>query len=271
MEKSIAFRNGTLRYRMEGSGQPLCLVHGFAEDGEVWNEQVEFLKSKSTLILPDLPGSGKSTPLRDDHGKSPSIADYAEGVRTIITHEKIEKFTLIGHSMGGYVSLAYAQAWQSTLTGLGLFHSTAYADSAEKITARQKGIAFINTHGVLEFLKQSTPNLFANDFKQREPGRIDKLIERGTNFSAATLVQYYEAMMVRPDMTGLLKVIEIPLLFVVGEEDKTLNLQDSLAQAHMPVLSNLHLFPHVAHMGMWESTTRSNLSIMKFLDQQKEY
>ena len=271
MEKSISFRGGALHYRIEGSGQPLCLVHGFAEDLEVWNEQLAPLTAKATLILPDLPGSGKSTALTPENGKSPTISDYAAAVRAIIKHEKIEKFTLIGHSMGGYVSLAYAESWQSSLTGLGLFHSTAYADSAEKIAARQKGIAFINVHGVLEFLKQSTPNLFAVDFKQREPDRINKLIERGTNFSADTLVQYYEAMMIRPDMTGLLKKLEIPLLFVVGEEDKTLNLQDSLAQAHMPVLSNLHIFPHVAHMGMWESTTRSNYSIMKFLDQQKEF
>jgi pimeloyl-ACP methyl ester carboxylesterase len=188
----------------------------------------------------------------------------------VVEAEQLDKFALIGHSLGGYVTLAMAKMEPGRFPGFGLFHSTAYPDNEVKIANRKRGIAFIQTHGPLEFLKQAIPNLFSEGYKKEQPAEVQKLIDRATNFSALTLVQYYEAMMVRPNRTGLLKSLELPILFIIGEEDKTLNLQDGLTQACMPALSHVFLFPRAAHMGMWESTHRSNTSLMKFLDQQKE-
>ena len=267
MDKFIPFQNATIHYRRVGKGIPVVLIHGFAEDQEIWQRQVEALQDKVQFILPDIPGSGRSTFIA---GEGIGIEHYAEGIRRVVEAEQLDKFALIGHSMGGYVALAYAEKWPQSLTGLGLFHSTAYPDNEEKIANRKRGIAFIQTHGPQEFLKQAIPNLFSEGYKKEQPADVQKLIHRATNFSGPTLVQYYEAMMVRPNRTGLLKSLEIPILFIIGEEDKTLNLQDGLTQACMPALSHLFLFPRAAHMGMWESTHRSNTSMMKFLDQQKE-
>ena len=268
MNKFTTYRTATIHYRKVGRGIPVVMIHGFAEDQEVWEYQVEALHHQVQFILPDVPGSGKSTFL--DEGAI-GMEQYAEAIRAVVEAEQLDKFALIGHSMGGYIALAYAERWPESLTGLGLFHSTAFPDNEEKIANRKKGISFIQTHGAHEFLKQSIPNLFSARYKEGAPKEVEKLIARGTNFSAPELVQYYEAMMVRPDRTGLLKSLEIPILFIIGEEDKTLNLQDGLTQACMPGLSHVFIFPQTAHMGMWEATRRSNSSVMKFLDQQKEY
>jgi pimeloyl-ACP methyl ester carboxylesterase len=239
-------------------------IHGFGEDGTVWKYQVEYLRSRYTLLIPDLPGSGKSRYL--DTNAEHAIQAYAEIVRYILDREDIVRCTMIGHSMGGYVALAFAAGYESRLNGLGLFHSTAYADSTEKKEARAKGIEFIRKHGAAAFLKQATPNLFGKKFTSENDAAIQELIAAGSNFSANALVQYYTAMMHRPDRIEVLKKFPKPVLFVIGEEDKSVSLQDSLNQCHLPGLSLINILPDAAHMGMWEMKDQANATIVKFLN-----
>ena len=112
------------------------------------------------LIVPDLPGAGKSDMIDDM-----SMEGMAEMLKAIIDKEKISSFVLIGHSMGGYITLAFAEKYPQYLIKFGLFHSTAYADNEEKKAIRRKGIDFIKEHGAFEFLKNTTPNLFSPDYK----------------------------------------------------------------------------------------------------------
>src|SRR5579871_2701338 len=95
---------GTKRifYRQEGKGIPVMLLHGFAEDGTIWNNQVEYLKQNARLIIPDLPGSG----LSDQNENLLTIDDYADVVKVILDKENIPSCIIIGHSMGGYIALA---------------------------------------------------------------------------------------------------------------------------------------------------------------------
>ena len=148
MNKEIQITGKKISYRVIGEGNPVMLVHGFGEDGTVWNNQVDFLKDKFRIIIPDLPGSGKSELIENS-----SLEDMAEVLHQIIHEEDIDHCVMIGHSMGGYITLAFAEMYWNHLTAFGLFHSSAYADSKEKITTRQKGIEFINEHGAFAFLK----------------------------------------------------------------------------------------------------------------------
>src|SRR5687768_607053 len=147
MDKEISYQNKKIYYRAYGSGQPVVLIHGFGEDGEVWNNQVVYLKDKVNLLVPDLPGSGRSEMIGDM-----SIEGMAEVIKFILDSEVPAipggiKATLIGHSMGGYITLAFAEHYPEFLTGFALFHSTAYNDDEEKKAVRLKGIGFIEKHG----------------------------------------------------------------------------------------------------------------------------
>ena len=127
MEKQIFYYQNKIHYRVIGSGTAVLLVHGFGEDGLLWDEMVAALSDKFQFIAPDLPGSGKSDAIEDM-----TMEGLAEILEAIIQNENINKAVVIGHSMGGYISLAYAEKYIHRIQAFGLFHSTAFADSDEK-------------------------------------------------------------------------------------------------------------------------------------------
>jgi pimeloyl-ACP methyl ester carboxylesterase len=249
-----------IHYNITGSGKPVMLVHGFGETSDVWKHQVEFLKDKYKLIIPDLPGSAKSDIIDDM-----SMVGMAEVMKKILDHEKIEKCTMIGHSMGGYITLAFAKKYPKQLNAFGLFHSTAYADSEEKKQTRQKGIEFIHEYGGFEFLKTATPKLFSDKTRAERPELIDEQIGGLRNFSDDVLVLYYQAMMKRPDTTDALTQSTVPVLFIMGKHDTAIPLEDMLLLCHLPGKSYIHILHDSGHMGMLEEADSSNRFLAGFL------
>jgi pimeloyl-ACP methyl ester carboxylesterase len=273
MNKELLYQNKRIFYRITGTGKPVVLIHGFGEDGNIWNNQAEYLKNKFQLIIPDLPGSGQSEMIDDM-----SMEGLADVIKEIIEIE-VSKVppsggfrgaSVIGHSMGGYITLALVEKYWNYVSAFGLFHSTAYADSEEKKTIRRKGIEFINQHGAFEFLKTTTPNLFSPNSILRQaqnqiPNSIQKLINEGNNFSPAALVSYYQAMMQRPDRTEILQKATVPVLFIMGKYDNAVPLKDGLQQCHLPEKSYIYVLRNSAHMGMLEEKDLSNEILEKFL------
>ena len=262
MIKTIQYQEKQIHYRVVGKGSPIVLLHGFGEDSTIWDSQAKFLQKKYKLIIPDLPGSGQSELLAETRMES-----MAEVVNAIIEKEihKAEKIKLIGHSMGGYIILAFMEKYDELVDGFGLFHSTAFADSEEKKIARKKSIDFIQQHGAYEFLKTSIPNLFAAKNHENKKEEIQKLIAQGHNFSAQALVSYYEAMITRPDRTMILKNTKVPVLFVMGVYDNAAPVKDMLQQCYLPEKSYIHIFQNAGHMGMLEEVEKSNRVFENFI------
>jgi pimeloyl-ACP methyl ester carboxylesterase len=256
--KFIHYKNKNIHYREFGKGKPVILVHGFGEDGNIWNELIKNLKNDFYLIVPEIPGSGKSEML---DGENIFIEDYADVIKAILKEEKIALCCMIGHSMGGYITLAFAEKYSDMLNSFGLFHSSAFADDEEKKQTRRKAIEFIKENGAYAFLKTSIPNLFADSKDQND---IEKLIEKGKKFTPETLIQYYNAMINRPDRTELLKNFNQPILFIIGEKDNAIPLQAPLQQCHLPAISHVHILA-VGHMGMIEEQKKSSGILLSFL------
>ncbi len=260
MTKEILYQGKKIFYRSTGTGKPVMFVHGFGEDGNVWDKQVEFLKDKCYLIVPDLPGSGRSEVIDDM-----SMEGMAEVMHSIIHEENIDSWTVIGHSMGGYITLALVESYWNHVNAFGLFHSSAFADPEEKKEIRKKGIEFIKQNGAFEFLKTATPNLFSPNSKLQTPDLINNFISTLANFSSESLIAYYNAMMKRPDRTSVLKTSKNPVLFVAGEHDNAIPLNDILKQCHLPEKSYFHLLKKSGHMGMMEEPENANRILQEFL------
>ena len=268
-QKEITLHGKKLFYRSIGQGPSVVLLHGFGEDGSVWKNQFHALAGFK-LIIPDLPGSGRSEIITDM-----SMEGLAEAVREIIVHENAELYfkegephsvVMIGHSMGGYVTMAFAEKFPEMLKGLGLFHSTAYGDSEEKRQIRRKGIEFMEKHGGFEFLKTSIPNLFSPLTRERTPSLIVQQLEASHNFSGAALVSYYVSMIQRPDRTSILQQTHLPVLFILGRYDTAIPFQDGLQQAHLPELSYIHILEKSGHMGMLEEREEANRILKNYIN-----
>src|SRR5215203_2348868 len=127
MTKTSKYQGKNLSYQVVGSGPTVVLIHGFGEDGNVWRNQILFLQHAFQLIIPHLPGSGSSDIIDDM-----TMEGLADSIHFILKEEDVKGCSMIGHSMGGYVTLAFAEKNPSLLESFGLFHSTAFADTEEK-------------------------------------------------------------------------------------------------------------------------------------------
>ncbi len=260
ISKKVLFKNSVLHYRISGKGKYLMLIHGFGEDWRVWKYQIEELSKHYTLILPDIFGSGESDILEYENV---TIDLYAEGLKEIILAEKINQFSIFGHSMGGYIALAYLAYFPEDVSSIGLIHSTAYADNENKVEQRNKSIQFIHEFGSLAFLKTTVPNLFSG-YKSNK-SNINAFLQMGINISKNTLIQYYNAIKNRPERIDLLKKATIPVLFISGMEDKLVYYKDNISQSILPSISEIKLLTNTAHIGFYENPDLSNNVILLFL------
>lgn len=262
MIKEIQFYDAPVFYSDLGGGEPVVLLHGFGEDRNIFRNQIAELEKTYRLILPDLPGSGQSPVLKQPNV---TIETFAEIVHRIVLKEGLFNVSMIGHSMGGYITLAYAEKYPERLKAFGWMHSTAFADSQEKIDTRKKGIHFIRQNGASAFLKTSIPNLFSAQSKQNNPELVSDLIEAGNRFTGEALIQYYQAMMARPDRTNVLKQTTVPVMMIAGTDDAAAPLDDVSAQAALPKECHFHILENTGHMGMLEQPEKVASLIGRFL------
>jgi 3-oxoadipate enol-lactonase len=150
----------------QGQGNTLVLLHGFCEDSTVWQWVLPALQKQYAVVTVDLPGFGKSSLTPDKEIET--IEDIASRLAYTLTQLGIEKCTLVGHSMGGYVTLAFAERHPERLNGWGLFHSTAYEDSAEKKENRLKQVEFVTKNGTVPFVEVLVPSLWQKNVPPRE-------------------------------------------------------------------------------------------------------
>jgi pimeloyl-ACP methyl ester carboxylesterase len=270
--KQISCLGAIMHYSVYGTKGPLTvLLHGFGEDSRIWDLQVKALERHCRLLVPDLPGTARSMlPESGDttinSGIFANIDTYATVVKAMIDAEESGPAILLGHSMGGYITLAFLEKYPSAVKAYGLIHSTAFADSAEKKEVRTRAISLIADYGAANFLRNTIPNLFGLAFKIKSPEQIEVLIQRGENFSALSLQQYYRAMRDRPDRTHVLSGNACPALFVLGTEDVAAPLNDLLQQVSVPPgISYIRLLPGVGHMSMWEAPETLNRQLLEFI------
>lgn len=246
--------------RGKPGGPAIVLLHGFCEDSSVWNDLItELVGARFRVVCIDLPGFGQS----EAPGQA-SIEYYAEAVHAVLSQLKLEKVILIGHSMGGYTALAFAEKYPGMLLGLGMFHSHPYADSEEKKEARCRSIQFVKDQGHVVFVKQLIPGLFAPAFAKSQSFTLSRLIHAASTYPAAGIIGGLEAMIARPARSALLASALYPVLFIIGEEDQAIPADQRLSQTLLPCVASVHVLERVGHMGMLEAPKRTQQAVREF-------
>ncbi|MBK6266419.1 alpha/beta hydrolase [Marivirga sp. S37H4] len=252
----------TIHYEESGKGYPVILIHGYGETHHIWATYQERLSTKYRVLTPDLPGFGQSDPLPYDL----SLDMVANSIYDWLKKKNISECIIIGHSLGGYVTLEIAKKFPNIISGIGLLHSSAFSDSDEKKIGREKSIEFIQKHGVEKFIESFVPMLFNENTRDQHQKTIQMLIEEGKKIPEKTMTDYMLAMRDRSDNIDLLKEFEKPLLFIFGEEDSSIPLAKSKEQIKYMQHPYLKSLPETGHMGMFEKEEEVYSTIAKFIE-----
>lgn len=256
---SILYQNKKINYQVSGAGQPIVLLHGYCEDRQMWDHFIPLLPSAKYITI-DLPGFGNSEVISDI-----SMVGMAEIVMVVLKELKVDKTILIGHSMGGYISLAFAEKYPDYLMGLGLFHTHPYADSNLQKSSRDKSIDFLKRNGVAHYAKQLIPKLFPVGFIRFNNFLVNNLIYRASRLPVEGLIYALQAMRDRPDRSNVLRKITCPVHFLIGKKDTTVDEKRALEQTSLADHSMVHILTDVGHMGMFERPKETASMVGEFI------
>jgi len=251
---TVAVNGINLAYTRLGKGTPLVLVHGFPLDSSSWNELIPYLKDHFDLILPDLRGFGKSTTVEAPY----TLSDMADDLAGLLDHLGVEKTALAGHSMGGYISLAFAKKYPQRVSGLGLIASQAAADAPEGKERRYKTAADVAEKGVGVVVEAMTPKLSAD---VRVQGFVRGVIERQ---SKQALIGALKAMAVREDSTPILSSFNFPLVLIHGDADQLIPLERAKEIKSINPSARLLELKGAGHMPMMEFARQTADGLMLF-------
>jgi pimeloyl-ACP methyl ester carboxylesterase len=241
---AVHFKNGVIHYEEYGSGEVLVLLHGFTESLRIWYDFKETLSSRFRVVLIDLPGHGKSSIIDDVH----SMELMADSVKAVLDHLSIESVAMIGHSMGGYVSLAFARKYNKHLKGLGLFHSTSLADSDEVKLGREKAIEAIESNHS-RFLLGFIPDLFAPETKDIYQNEIQALIDEASVMNPKAIIAAQKGMKNRTSTLDVLINAPFPVMFIAGQKDSRIPFENIWVQMALTETAYSLILRNVGHMG----------------------
>ncbi len=152
----LTYKNTSIFFTSSGKGSVVVLLHGFLENSSMWNATVGQLSKKYRVICIDLLGHGQT----ENHGYVHTMEDQATMVKAVLDSLRLRKYVLVGHSMGGYIALAFSKLFPKNVKGLCLMHSTALPDSNEKIINRNRGIKAVKQNHKT-FVRIAIPMLFS--------------------------------------------------------------------------------------------------------------
>ncbi|MDG1278211.1 MAG: alpha/beta hydrolase [Algoriphagus sp.] len=229
-----------------GKGQPVVLIHGFCEIGDMWESVATALSSQFHVYYLDLPGFGMS-PLAVDHV---TLEEVAVMLEEWMDEQKIHNPFLIGHSLGGYVTLALLELMGSRIKGIGLVHSTAFADDEEKKSGRNKTITFLRKQGVEKFVTAFVPQLFTPSNRKFFEKEIELAVDQAKKSTLHGLIAFTKAMRDRKSRLSLLEDFKGPKLMIAGTEDGAVKIEASRMQQRL--FTQYHELKGVGHMGQVE-------------------
>lgn len=259
----IKFKNTAIHYNVEGRAKHSTVVflHGFTETLDIWDDFSAELSVDFKVICIDLPGHGKSACISKAH----SMELMADIVKAVLDEESVEKCVMIGHSMGGYVALAFAERFPEMLKGLGLFHSSAFPDTPEGKANRAKAIEAIEKNHS-NFIMSFIPDLFAPAFREPLKKEIEAMVHKAQHMTKEAIVASQLGMMERSDRRDLLAAATYPVLFIAGKMDTRVPFEKVLEMIAIPKDSTSLLLHDIAHMGYLEARDKTLFAVKCFVE-----
>lgn len=218
---NITYNQTPIHYEVFGSGKALVLLHGFLWNRSVWEPFIPILSKKYKLIIVDLFGHGKTRKVAEIH----SMEAMAESVSMILEKENIHSAGIIGHSMGGYVGLAFAEMYLEKTDRLILLNSTSEADSDERKRTRDRAIRMVQQHKEA-FVRMAIANLYTSENKPPE-AVLNRVIAEAEQISTESIIATLKGLKTRKGRTEVLNNFKGEKILIAGEKDELIPFENS--------------------------------------------
>ncbi len=258
MSNFISYKNTNIHYTESGKGTAIVLLHGFLENTTMWQNLETLLNSKYRVICVDLLGHGKSENLGYVH----TMTEMAEAVKAVLDELNVRRSFFVGHSMGGYVALAFAEMYPDNVKGLVLLNSTARADSDEKKIGRDRAIAVVKENHK-SFIRTSIPMLFRSKCRKIYANEIARVKKEALTTSKQGIVAALEGMKIREDREVLLHFGPYPKLMILGKKDPVLAYENLIDQTKDNETEVVEL--ENGHMSLIEDREGAEQAILEFV------
>lgn len=238
----------------------VVLLHGYLESMLVWDDFIPLLYKKVRVVTVDLPGHGISVVTGDTHTMEFLADTVAEGLKTL----GIKRCTLVGHSMGGYVALAFCERHPEMLEGIVLLSSTPYADTPEKAANRRREIELVRA-GKKELLARVAPAAgFAKENRTRMQDAIEDLEEQVFVTEDEGIVALLNGMISRSDRNDMLRKTHVPVLFILGRKDEYIPAEAAERMISEHPEARVAWLENSGHMGFLEEPGAAAQAILDF-------
>ncbi len=248
-----------IHYTDFGHGNAVVLLHGFLENSEMWKPFISTLSAKNRIICIDLLGHGKTGCIGYVH----NMELMAIAVKAVLTQLNITTCTFVGHSMGGYVALAFAEANPDYINALCLINSTPAADNLEKQQNRNRAIAAVKKNKNT-FIRIAINNLFEPENKILYSEKINQVIDHAQKTPLQGIIAALEGMKVRKNRTTLFNSIPVKKLIVLGKKDTVLKLDSVVDLLEDTSINSIKL--DNGHMSYVENTYTLMKILMRFIE-----
>ena len=241
---TLNYKGITVFYTDAGNGNPVVLLHGFLENSTMWDTFIPELIKKNRIICIDLLGHGNTECLGYVH----TMELMAEVVEAVLNHLKIKKSTLIGHSMGGYVALAFAEKNPDNLNGLCLVNSTALPDTDEKKQNRDRAIEAVKQN-YKTFVRIAINNLFRPKNRIVFSEKIKEVINQALQTPLQGIIAALEGMKIRKNRLHILQASNFKKMMIISKKDPALDYNTLIAQTEQSAIKVIE-FPdgHMSHI-----------------------
>jgi pimeloyl-ACP methyl ester carboxylesterase len=256
------YRDGRINYSDTGTGSLIVLLHGYLESSRIWNGFAEKLALDYRVINVDLPGCG----LSDVYGEMHSMEFMATAVKELIDSLSVDKTCLIGHSLGGYITLAFLELFPEKLSGYCLFHSTPFADTQETIDKRNREIKIVKMGKKNLMYPENVTRMFATSNLGKFSEALQQSKELASEIPGEGIIAVLNGMIRRPSRQALMEVGKVPCLWILGSMDNYIPYDTVLASVKLPDNARVVILDKSGHMGFIEEEEKSLKVVTGFIE-----
>lgn len=265
MEKTAEYKSRNIFYTDSGSGDIIVLIHGYLESSEVWGEFAGQLATRYRILSIDLPGNGRS----DLYDEEYTMCFLSGAVKSVLDNEKAERVVIAGHSLGGYVTLAFVEKYPDMVSGYIMFHSHPLEDTEEIKINRKREIDIVNSGKKDVIYPINIPKMFADVNLEKFSSFIEKSKSIASQQMPEGIINIVKGMMGRKNRENVVTSGTIPMLYILGKMDNYISWDFAIKHLKAGSAGKIITLYNSGHMGFIEEMDLSVKIFIEFIEKLK--